>query len=110
MKGANKMTGKKFNKTEKSILTGMREAVKFAKGQLPAKTHDILVPKINVHEARDQLGLTQKQFATTFGVSVSTLRNWEQGKRSPTGAARVLIKIIQKEPATVKRILMSASG
>ena len=102
------MVNKKFNETEQSILIGLREAVKFAKGEIEAKVHHVEVPTIDVHEARDQLGLTQKQFATTFGVSIATLRNWEQGRRRPTGAARVLLKVIQKEPAIVKRILLSA--
>ncbi|WP_253308110.1 MULTISPECIES: helix-turn-helix domain-containing protein [unclassified Rickettsia] len=99
------MSNAKFNKTEKSIITGMQEAVLYAKGKLKAKKHDIALPTIDVHNARDKLKLTQEQFATTFGVSVATLRNWEQGRRLPTGAARLLIKIIEKEPETVKRVL-----
>jgi putative transcriptional regulator len=99
------MSDRKFNKTEKSIITGMQEAVLYAKGKLKAKKHDIALPTIDVHNARDKLKLTQEQFATTFGVSVATLRNWEQGRRLPTGAARLLIKIIEKEPETVKRVL-----
>ena len=93
------------NKTESNILIGMKEAVSYAKGELQAKKHDILLPIVNVHEARDRLKLTQKQFAITFGVSIATLRNWEQGRRLPTGAAKVLLKIIQKEPEIVKRVL-----
>lgn len=96
---------KNLNQTEKSILTGMQEAILHAKGEIKAKQHDISLPNIDVHAARDKLHLTQKQFATTFGVSIATLRNWEQKRRFPTGAARILLKIIQKEPETVKRAL-----
>ncbi len=99
------MSKKDFNQTEKSILTGMQEAIVYAKGKLKAKKHDILLSSIDVQEARDQLQLTQKQFATTFGVSIATLRNWEQKRRLPTGASKVLLKIIQKEPEIVKRVL-----
>lgn len=95
----------KQNKTESSIVTGMKEAVLYAKGELEGKKHDILLPTVDVHKARDRLKLTQKQFATTFGVSIATLRNWEQGRRFPTGAAKVLLNIIQKEPELVKRVL-----
>jgi putative transcriptional regulator len=99
------MSKKELNQTEKSILTGMEEAILHAKEELKAKKHDILLPNVDVHKARDQLQLTQKQFATTFGVSIATLRNWEQRRRFPTGAAKVLLKIIQKEPEIVKRVL-----
>lgn len=99
------MNNKKPNKDEKSILIGMQEAVLYAKGKLNANKHDIILPNIDVHEARDKLKLTQQQFATTFGVSVATLRNWEQGRRVPTGAAKLLLKIIEKEPNIVKRVL-----
>jgi len=55
--------------------------------------------------ARKQLGLSQDQFADAFGVSASTLRKWEQGQRSPTGAAKTLLKIIEREPRAVVRAL-----
>lgn len=99
------MKKEKFNNTEKSILQGLNEAIEFAHNRLDAKQHNIVLPNADVHKARDKLGLTQKQFAETFGVSLSTIRNWEQGRRCPTGAARVLLKIIEKEPKVVKRVL-----
>ncbi|WP_245969326.1 helix-turn-helix domain-containing protein [Candidatus Rickettsia colombianensi] len=99
------MNNKHTNQTEKSILIGMQEAVLYAKGKLKANKHDIKLSNIDVHEARDKLKLTQQQFATTFRVSVATLRNWEQGRRLPTGAAKLLLKIIEKEPNVVKRVL-----
>lgn len=99
------MNNTNTNQTEKSILIGMQEAVLYAKGKLKANKHDIKLSNIDVHEVRDKLKLTQRQFATTFGVSVATLRNWEQGRRLPTGAAKLLLKIIEKEPNVVKRVL-----
>ncbi|AFB31262.1 MULTISPECIES: helix-turn-helix domain-containing protein [spotted fever group] len=100
-----KMNNKNINQTDKSILIGMQEAVLYTKEKLKANKHDIKLSNIDVHEARDKLKLTQQQFATTFGVSVATLRNWEQGRRLPTGAAKLLLKIIEKEPNVVKRVL-----
>ena len=47
---------------------------------------------------RKRLGLTQTEFSLRIGVSVDTIRNWEQGKRCPTGAARSLLKILDKAP------------
>lgn len=96
---------KKFNKTEEDIISGMNEAILYAKGQLTAKKCNITLPNIDVTKARNDLALTQREFASTFGISVATLRNWEQGRRTPTGAAKVLLQIIHKQPNTVKQVL-----
>ena len=47
---------------------------------------------------RRRLGLSQAQFATRIDVPLETIRNWEQGKRSPTGAARALLTVLDKAP------------
>ena len=47
---------------------------------------------------RKRLGLTQAEFSLRIGVSTDTIRNWEQGKRCPTGAARSLLKVLDKAP------------
>lgn len=52
-------------------------------------------------EARRKLGLSQSQFANLLGISVQTLRNWEQGWRKPTGAARVLLRLAAMNPRAV---------
>ena len=54
---------------------------------------------------RRRLGLTQVEFARRIDVSHETIRNWEQGKRGPTGAARALLKILNKAPETALRVL-----
>lgn len=57
--------------------------------------------KNEITEVRQKLKMTQTQFATAFGISVSTLRNWEQGHRNPTGAAITLMKVAKKHPKAV---------
>ena len=47
---------------------------------------------------RKRLGLTQAEFSRQIGVSLDTIRNWEQGKRRPTGAAKALLKVLDKAP------------
>ena len=47
---------------------------------------------------RRRLGFSQAQFAMRIDVSLDTIRNWEQGKRSPTGAAKALLKVLDKAP------------
>jgi putative transcriptional regulator len=54
---------------------------------------------------RRRLGLSQPAFAGLFGVSVWTLRNWEQGRRRPDGPARALLRIIEREPEAARRAL-----
>jgi putative transcriptional regulator len=47
---------------------------------------------------RRRLGFSQAEFATRIDVSLETIRNWERGKRSPTGAAKALLKVLDKAP------------
>ena len=54
---------------------------------------------------RKRLGLTQVEFARRIDVPHETIRNWEQGKRCPTGAARTLLRVLDKAPKTALRVL-----
>ena len=54
---------------------------------------------------RRRLGLTQVEFARRIDVPHETIRNWEQGKRCPTGAARALLRVLDKAPETALRVL-----
>ena len=54
---------------------------------------------------RRRTGLTQVEFARRIDVSHETIRNWEQGKRGPTGAARTLLRILDKAPEIALRLL-----
>ena len=47
---------------------------------------------------RRRLGFSQAEFAKRIDVSLDTIRNWEQGKRSPTGAAKALLRVLDKAP------------
>ncbi len=51
-------------------------------------------------KVRKRLGLTQRELAERINVSLDTIRNWEQGKRVPTGAAKALFKILDRSPET----------
>ncbi len=55
--------------------------------------------------ARRMSGCSQSEFATKLGVSVRTYQEWEQGRREPTGAARVLLRLISKKPELVSELL-----
>lgn len=55
--------------------------------------------------ARLKLGLSQSEFAKMLGVSLRTLQEWEQGRRTPSGAAKSLITIAIKKPELIKELL-----
>ena len=58
---------------------------------------------------RARTKLTQAEFAARIGVPIETVRNWEQGKRSPRGPARALLKLIEKAPQVAFAVLATAS-
>jgi DNA-binding transcriptional regulator YiaG len=54
-----------------------------------------------VADTRSKLRLSQAKFAELLGISVKTLHNWEQGRRKPTGAARVLLRVASRHPEVI---------
>ncbi len=62
-----------------------------------------------VAELRKFLDLTQVQFANAMGISVYTLRNWEQGRRIPDGPALALLRIAARHPRIIRANLDSAA-
>jgi putative transcriptional regulator len=67
---------------------------------------DLPIPSvIDVQAIRKRAGLSQTSFASLIGVPVGTLRNWEQNHRSPTGPARVLLAMLDRNPRIVEETL-----
>lgn len=92
-----------------SIMQGAREAIAYLEGgKAGSRTHEIAVRPTDIQALRTRLDLTQAEFAALFGVSVHTLRNWEQGRRTPEGPARALLKVIEQEPEAALRALAAA--
>lgn len=89
-----------------TIAAGLVDAIAYAQGDKSrGKARVVEVPTIDVAAMRKKLGLSQDRFAAAFGVSPSTVRNWEQGRRHPEGPAKVLLRVIDKEPEAVLRAL-----
>ena len=59
----------------------------------------------NPREIRQRLNLTQEEFAERFHLRLGTIRDWEQGKKQPDSAARVLLRVIERNPEAVDRAL-----
>lgn len=58
-------------------------------------------------EARLKVGMSQCDFARLLGVSVRTLQEWEQGRRSPSGAAKTLLRIAQQHPDVLRSLSLA---
>jgi putative transcriptional regulator len=94
------MDEKLFN----ALLESVEEMDKIRRGKKRASRRTT-VKEIKVAEVRERTGLSQTRFARLIGVSKRTLENWEQGRRSPTGPARALLKIVAKDPEGAVRAL-----
>lgn len=93
------------------IKAGLEDALAHARGDDEAGVvHEVEVPVVDVQAVRRELGLSQAEFAEAFGISLATLRNWEQGRRIPRGPARLLLAIIDLEPEAVQRVLRSLAA
>ena len=88
------------------MIAGLKEAVAHAKGDIALPGYTVTVPEsMDVAAIRRQLGLSQAAFARTFGLDVTAVHAWEQGRRRPDRAARVLLAVIAREPKAVLRAL-----
>jgi putative transcriptional regulator len=92
----------------KELMESMALVLKEARAKRAAARTEYVVKPEEIQSARKRLGLSQPQFADVFGVSVSSLRKWEQGQYAPSGAAKALLKVIALEPEVVLRALATA--
>jgi putative transcriptional regulator len=111
-KRATKSTKKQRRPRRRNVaaefIKAMGEAVAIAEGRTrAARVHvvPVKVPPIDVRLVRRKTGLSQTVFAARFGFSPGTVREWEQRRRVPTGPARVLLYVIDREPEAVLRAL-----
>ena len=86
------------------LLQSLKEAKAIPKGKLePSRRFEML--STDVKAVREQIGLSQSEFAKLMRVSIKTLQNWEQHRRSPTGPAAALLKIVAAAPEVALRSL-----
>ena len=79
------------------ILQGLREIKRGDYGRVTT------VPSVT--SIREKAGLSQARFAQLLGVSVRTLQDWEQGRRAPSGAAKTLLMIAEKNPRALLEVV-----
>jgi putative transcriptional regulator len=90
------------------LVESIKEAGKIHRGEVRA-SREFVFDAQDVRAIREKLQKSQSEFARMIGVSVSTLQNWEQGRRQPHGPARALLVVASKAPEVVAKALSNIS-
>jgi len=98
-----------------SIMTGLQQAIDFEKGdtskgririvEIPVIEPLNEYPKEKIKELRQKINLPQKYFAELLGVTLKSVEAWETGKRKPTGSAKRLFQLIEKDPNLINSVI-----
>ncbi len=91
------------------LVDSIRQAGRIRRRTLKPSRTTILRPS-GVKAVRRKLGVSQSQFALMIGVSVATLRGWEQGRRTPQGPALALLRVAARNPKLVAEALNGKRG
>ena len=86
------------------LVASLRVGCALLRNEAPAARTFTILP-LDIKQLRNDFGLTQEQFAALLGISVRTLRNWEQGRRVPEGPARVLLHVAAKHPEALMDVI-----
>ena len=89
--------------TGEAIGLKLLESVRQMKARNFARATEVAINE--VVQARQSTGMSQSEFASALSISKRTLQEWEQGRRSPSGAAQALIRIARKYPEVVREAL-----
>jgi len=91
------------------LITSVHEGGAILRGETqPSRSFEAETP--DVRQIRDGYSLSQPEFAALLGISVGTLRNWEQGRRAPEGPARVLLRVAAQHPKAVWDVVRPHKG
>ncbi len=93
-------------KTElfEQLTQSLREAGEIRRGKTKPSRVFKIDPQNDIVKVRGKLGLSQSSFAAILGISADTLQNWEQGRREPTGPAKVLLRIASRHPEVLLEV------
>lgn len=93
-----------MNKFFDELMESVQQMDEIVRGERQP-SREFHVDALQVKEIRKATGLTQAKFAALIDVQLGTLRNWEQGRRDPTGPAKALLKAIHNDPVNVLNAL-----
>jgi putative transcriptional regulator len=94
-----------MSKAGSKLIKSAQQALAYARGKATEGFVTHVPDEVDVKAIRQSLGLTQPEFSLRFGFDVRALQDWEQKRRQPDRAARVLLKVIACEPEAVQRAL-----
>jgi len=89
------------------LMQSVQDMDKIVHGQMPPSRRFVVEPPVDVQSVRETTGLSQREFAQVLRVSVKTLQNWEQRRRTPSGPAAALLTLAAKAPRMVLETLHS---
>ena len=93
------------DKLFKELNANLKEAVKVAKGTSAPKSVYVVLSPAEIKAIRASVRMSQAIFASSFQLSLDTIKGWEQGKRKPNAAAANYLRMIQADPEYVQRTL-----
>jgi len=94
-----------MSKAGNKLIKSANQALAYARGEISDGFIVNVPEEIDVKSIRDGLGLTQPEFSLRFGFDVRAVQDWEQKRRQPDRAARILLTVIAHEPEAVNRAL-----
>lgn len=94
----------------KKVLRSLHEIVEHEQGlKTNVRVSTVRIDdEIDVRAIREAMSLSQQKFADLYGLPVATVQNWESGRRKPELAAKLLLKVIQKNPEVVATAIREA--
>jgi putative transcriptional regulator len=93
------------NKLFEELDANLKEAVKVAKGTRAPNSVYVVLRPAEIRAIRASVGMSQSVFASTYRLSLDTLKGWEQGKRKPDSAAANFLRMIKANPEFVQKTL-----
>jgi putative transcriptional regulator len=94
----------------KALLEGLEETLAWKRGEIALEVVNIdPMPAERIRAIRRKVARSAREFERRFGIPAATISNWEQGRRKPDPAGRLLLKVIDAEPETVERIARDAA-
>src|SRR5215469_16749665 len=94
------------SRVARDILTGLKEAAAFSRGEISLPVRIVYVPeRVDVRAIRTKSGLSQAEFALRYGFNRRTLQDWEQGRVQPEGQVRAYLTVIARNPQAVEEAL-----
>src|ERR1700742_2884721 len=92
-----------------ALEEGLKEALAWKRGELALETVNIdPMPAERIRAIRKKVAKSAKEFERRFGIPAATVNNWEQGRRSPDPASRLLLKVIEQSPEIVEKAAHTA--